>query len=556
MGKEGEAAGVTPGVSGPIFLKGLEDLLVTLRRTSKDLAFYPPDHPLLKASLENARSQLHAVVGARGSLALTVSRAGFSFEGCPVGKEHRQLAAMAGELFVRRIQQIGFEQDVGMEELAAFLRMISTDSKQLQQQGGPVKVLAGRGVRRIQVSEMDFRRLSETKDATGRTDEPTDAIREQSAAPEAQPRATSSKSQEVSPFAALLSTLAIQGDPTVDELIQRLEREAASGKTAGYEWVASRLENAAGQGVRADRVQDVVAILRIFLRHQRADPLGAPLRDRAARAVETIAAGKTVPYLVEHLGTAAGAPAEDLAAVLGDLGARVIPPLFGRLAAVGDRGVAREALVVILARLSEMAQPELSRALREADKDQAFQLVPLLGRFGGEASVVSLSCLIRHQDARVRREVVRELGRIGGESAHRLLLQALRDPDPAVLEVAVGLAGAARVKLAIPALLRLAGQRVLAGRPFAVRKAAVAALGAMGDPGSVSTLAGVLGTRSWFRRAAGNRLRLAAALALLSMARPEAREAVEAGARSRRRDVRRACTAALERLPTPEPRGE
>ncbi len=556
MGKEGEAAGGAPGVSGPIFLKRLEDLLITLRRASKDLAFYPPDHPLLRASLENARSQLHAVVGTRGSLALIVGRAGLSFEGCPVGKEHRQLAAMAGELFVRRIQQFGFEQDVSTEELVAFLRMIGTDPKQLLQQGGPVKVLAGRGVQRIQVSEMDFRRLSDTKDAAGRTDELTEARSEKSGPPEAQRRAPSPERQEVSPFAALLSTLAIQGDPTVEELIQRLEREAASGKPAGYDWAASRLEKAAGQGVREDRVKEVVAILRIFLRHQQADSLGAPLRTRAARAVETIAAGKTVPYLVEHLGTAAGAPAEDLAAVLGDLGARVIPPLFGRLAAAGDRGVAREALAVILARLSEMAQPELSQALREAEKNQAFHLVPALGRIGGETGVGLLSCLIRHQDGRVRREVVRELGRIGGESAHLLLLQALRDPDPAVLEVAIGLAGAARVELAIPTLLRLAEQRVLTGRPFAVRKAAVAALGAMGDPGSVSTLAGVLGTRAWFRREAGDRLRLTAALALLSMALPEGREVVEAGARSRRRDLRRACTTALERLPTPEPRGD
>jgi HEAT repeat protein len=344
--------------------------------------------------------------------------------------------------------------------------------------------------------------------------------------------------------------MAPKGEETVEALIRRLEREAASGKPAGYEWVAARLETAAGRAVRDDRLKDVVASLRVFLRHQRADDLGTPLRERAAQAVEAIAAGSTVPYLVEHLRIEADASAEELVAVLIGLEGRVIPPLLALLA-TGGQLVARERLVAILAGLPEVAQRELSRALPEAERDQACRLVPILGEIGGEAGLALLASLFRHRDVRVRRETVRELGRIGGMSAQRLLLQALRDPDPAVLELAIGLVGAARVKLAVPTLLRIAGQRVLSGRPFAVRKAAVTALGTVGDPGSISTLVGVLRTRTWFRRAAGDHLRLAAALALLSIPRPEAREVVEAGARSRRRDVRRACDAAVRKLGAP-----
>jgi HEAT repeat protein len=151
----------------------------------------------------------------------------------------------------------------------------------------------------------------------------------------------------------------------------------------------------------------------------------------------------------------------------------------------------------------------------------------------------------------VRREVVRALGRIGGPAVHRPLIQALRDSDPSVLEAAIGMLGAAKVKQATPALIRFAGQRILTGKAFAARKAALAALGAMGDPGVVTVLSAVLYTRTWFQRAAGDELRQAAAVALLGTARPEAREVVEAGARSRRGDVRRACNAALQRVTTP-----
>jgi hypothetical protein len=66
----------------------------------------------------------------------------------------------------------------------------------------------------------------------------------------------------------------------------------------------------------------------------------------------------------------------------------------------------------------------------------------------------------------------------------------------------------------------------------------------MGDPVAVPTLRGALYVRTWFHRAAGDELRQTAALALLAVGRPEAREVVASGARSRKGDVRRACTAA------------
>jgi hypothetical protein len=251
---------------------------------------------------------------------------------------------------------------------------------------------------------------------------------------------------------------------------------------------------------------------------------------------------------LEHLRTGADESVEALSGVLVELGARAIPALLSRLA-TEDRDASRQRLVAILARFCQVAQPDLTRTLQELDRDRACQLLPILAGFGGETGVILLTSLFRHRDPQVRSGVIRELGRFGEPAVQRLVMQALRDPDPTVLEVAVGLAGSARLKLATPTLLRLAGQRILSGKPFAVRKAAVTALGAMGDGGAIPILRGVLYTRTWFQRAAGDDLRQAAALALLSMGRPEAGEVVVAGARSRRGDVRRACTAALRVTP-------
>jgi HEAT repeat protein len=601
-------------------------MLVTLRKTSKDLAFYPPGHPSLSRSLENAAAQLRAVVDVQPPLTLVVSRAGFTFEGKPVGKENRQLTSMAGELFVRRVHQIFFAQNVSPEELAAFLRMATSDPKQLVQQGGPAKVLSGHAVGRIQVNEFDFRRVGAAAGAGGReaggtgggtgdagkagaggsaegagpggsgvgtgtsttagaaaggtapagagTGSPAagmtppgvgaasaggaSALRGAGGTPPpggkegSGTQATLQGSEKAGrasgsadPLAAVLGS---PKDLTVEALIQRLEQEAASGGATGYEWAASRLEKAVGRAIHDDWLKDVLDILRVFLRHRSADDLKAPIRERAAQAMEAVAGGNTASYLIEHLRSDEGESIRELSAVLVGLGARAISPLLLRLTAE-DREEVRERLAATLVRFHEASEPDVTRALQGLHRDQALRLVPILAEVGGEAGVALLSCLFRHRDPQVRGEVARELGRSDGPAVQRLIVQALRDPDPAVLEVAIGLAGAAKIKLATPTLLRLAAQRVLTGKSFGLRKAALAALGSMGDPGAVPTLRGALYTRTWFNRAAGDELRQAAALALLAMGRPQARELVVTGSASRRGDVRRACTAALKAAP-------
>jgi HEAT repeat protein len=559
MDKEEQVAGGTPGEAAQAYGKALEDMLVALRRTSKDLTFYPPEHPLLLRSLERSTIQVHAVVAERSHLALAVSRSGFTFEGKAVGAENRQLATMAAELFVKRIQQVFFAKEVTTEEVAAFLRMITGDPKQVFQDGGPARVLAARGVHRIQVNEFDFRRLSvATKPAAASEpvaqEKPPEAVSKQTepADDSATTPAAAEKveAQKLRIETALPAAPSPQKEQTVEALLERLEREAVTGGVAGYEWAASRLEAAAPRAVRDDVLPDVLAILQAFLRHRQADEVKATLRERATKAVETIAADDTIPFLVKHLGLAGGEAAEALPSVLVALGPRAIPLLLDRLATKTERGV-QELLLDVLARYLVVAQPALTQALQEVDRDRAAQMAFILGEIGGEASVGLLTCVLRHREVRVRREAVRALSRIGGPSTHRPLIQALRDPDAAVREALVGALGVAKVKQATPALLRFAGQRVLAGKNFAVRKAAVAALGAMGDPGAVPVLTTLLYSRTWFRRAAGNELRLAAAMALLAMARAEAREVVEGGAQSRRADVRRACTSALRRIATP-----
>jgi hypothetical protein len=511
-------------------------MLVTLRKSSRDISFYPAGHPLLLRSLERAVEQVRGAVGGRFILTITVTRGGFQVDGRPVGVENRQIVGMAEDLFLRRIQQVGFGPGVEAEEIAAFLRIAVADPKALLEQGGPVKVLASQGVSRIQLSEQDYRRTEPVKPPPPPEPATSEPIR-------------TAETPETGP--------AEEDTPTTEALLQRLEDEAAAGGAAGYEWAASRLEAAASNAVQGDRPAEVLAILRAFLGHRGRSGLVEPIAERAAKAVETGANPAAVEYLSDRAGRADSDPATDPSEVLVALGPRVLPGLLSR-AAKADRGPVREGLIGLLLAFRHTTLPDLVEGFKGVDRELGYDLAAALRGCPDHGGITLLGRLLRHKAVWVRAEVLRSLAALGGEAASRLILQALRDPDLSVVELAVGQLGTGKVNQAMPQLLRLAAQPDLKGKPFAVRKAAVSALGALGDPGGIATLQKVLYTRAWFHRSAGEELRRTAAGALVAMGRPEALAVVEAGARARwRRAVRRACRAALPQAgPEPPPASE
>ena len=532
MDTQGRGSSAAPTGGGSSSAGSLEELLVTLRKSSRDLSFYPTGHPRLARSLEGALERVRAAIGGRLVLSVGVTRGGFQVDGRAVGAENQQLADMAADLFLRRIQQVRFGTGVEVGELAAFLRITTADPKTLLEQGGPAKVLASQGVSRIQISELDFRRTESARPATS-PDEPGSASDPSSAPDEGE------------------ATPPPEETPTTQALLQRLEHEGAAGGTAGYEWAASQLQTVAASDVQADHLADVVAILRAFLGHRERAGFAEPIRQRAVKAVEAVVTPATLEYLSNRAGREGDEAAGDPSDVLVALGSLVVPGLVSRVATT-DRGPVRERLISLVLALRQTALPDLVGALKGVDRELGYDLAAALRGCPDQGSMALLARLLRHKAVWVRGEALRTLADIGGDAATRLVLQALGDPDAGVVELAIGHLGALQVKQATPSLIRFATKPALKGKAFALRLAAVSALGAMGDRGSIAVLQRILRTRTWFRRSAGATLRRAAASALLAMGRPEARSVVEAGARARwRRDVRRACVAALHQAEPP-----
>src|SRR5512133_398244 len=97
--------------------QGTLDALGTLYRAIRAWRFYPKGHPTRRNSLCLAHSALLGQLDGN-SLSLACGRTGFSFpDGEPLKDAAGVSAALAYELFIRRVQKITFVDDLFQEDL-------------------------------------------------------------------------------------------------------------------------------------------------------------------------------------------------------------------------------------------------------------------------------------------------------------------------------------------------------------------------------------------------------------------------------------------------------
>lgn len=144
----------------------------------------------------------------------------------------------------------------------------------------------------------------------------------------------------------------------------------------------------------------------------------------------------------------------------------------------------------------------------------------------GVLSAADLEAALADPDPSVRRRAAEETGRAGADVS---LLAALADADPGVVEMAAWACGERPASgEVVTALARLAGEHEGA----LVREAAVAALGAIGDPAGLPAILAATRDRPAVRRRA--------VIALAPFDGPEVDEALQRALTDRDRQVRQA----------------
>ena len=140
-------------------------LLVDIYKASRAIGFYPDSHPLREEILGAVYESLKEHVKEK-ELVLVISRAGFAVKDELQKIETNQMiTALAGEMFVRRIQHLAFLPDLTLADMRNFLQLLSLDPNKLLVSGGMPQLMLAQGIRTIWANEMDLSAIWEKRQA-------------------------------------------------------------------------------------------------------------------------------------------------------------------------------------------------------------------------------------------------------------------------------------------------------------------------------------------------------------------------------------------------------
>jgi HEAT repeat protein len=280
---------------------------------------------------------------------------------------------------------------------------------------------------------------------------------------------------------------------------------------------------------------------------ERRDAVRAPIARGGLQRAATAEVAQLMRNALAEAGTEEWAR---LIPILGQMGNHCAEVLVEEIEKAQDPQT-RALAVRCLADAGERGASEVRRLLAHGTFDRSMLTAAALIDGRHDRFLTLLSAGFEHRQSMVRARLAEWLARVPGLASEQLLIRALYDEDPSVQTRAAESLGEMRAAGAVHALTLAATKGTLHGRGFEVRKAAIQALGKIGNPDAVPALNELMHKRSlWFRDRA-EELAVLAAGALALIPAPEAEQAVKRSSRRMQEIARQArehaATAARDR---------
>jgi HEAT repeat protein len=142
----------------PELARGLLHLARALLAAVRNWTIYPPEHPTVGASVSRlADAVRQSSLGAVFSLGVTPET--LLIEGTPADTGQTGIAEAAALLHDRDLLQVTFIGDVSTEALHAFLRVLTLDTAERRQRGGPAQIWQTEGHSSIALEQIDYQKM-------------------------------------------------------------------------------------------------------------------------------------------------------------------------------------------------------------------------------------------------------------------------------------------------------------------------------------------------------------------------------------------------------------
>lgn len=489
--------------SGRATAAELAPLVFELTRAIRARHLHPARHPVAEAALQRCDAAWRELGAGAREFSLGPGEAGLVLEG---GARVTGPGAdeLADELRARQVQRLRFRGEPNAAELAALVDALAREPEALAKQGGLDAALRACGAHGVEA-------VARASDREGST------------------------SREQSGFLA----------QHIADLVRRLSELESCDDLASYNLTANKIEISVDVLVRAKRSMDAYRAMLVFARHAtdprtRSDAIRREAGDRLGRLAHR---QELLDAVVEQACGDSGLASVQASQVLIAVGSIAAARLLRGLETRKDASRAR--VTQLLIALGDAAIAQVVDELGSAQPERARRAARLLGEMQNPKGVCFLADALAGPDPSLAREAALSLARIGDDAALQALLQGLRGSDE-VAEACAGCLGGLRRASALPALYELIDER--RGRSESVRRAAIQALGRIGNPAAIRSLREILDRAPFFGAARVRDLRVAAAQAIAQIGGVAAFQALRAHERRGDPSVSRACQEGLRRL--------
>jgi HEAT repeat protein len=469
----------------PLIASEISAALADLYKALKNLGFYPVRHPLRTKSLRLAHASLTSILQGQ-ELTLNVTRKGFALaEGEGEADVSPMSLALAKELFLRRAQRLTFLGDLSLEDLSAFLVLLTGEPQRFAASGALEKEMAARRITTIWVNEIDLENIWAKREAL-----------EEAAPP---------PPVEEAPLPSIEAV-----DRSIEELIEAMTEEADDHR---YLQLARLVTSQAEQLKEKREFSRLIAPMEVLMEHADSSARSVTQREYAAFSFDQLGSGAMTEFLLRKLENPDDKTPDGIHGIVTRMGAKIVYPIITRLCAA-DGLSTRKILASVLVAIGHPAISPIVSMLRDNRWYVVRNMVAILGEIGSTESIGHLKGLLFHSDQRVRKETIRALVKIGGREAESLIVSLLPDKDISIARQAILSLGIMKSQAAVQPLIAIISERDMFLSALQVKKEAVQALGRIGDKRAVPHLAGLLSSWHWLAWNRWMELKTAVATAL------------------------------------------
>lgn len=527
-----------------------DNAIKVLIKLIKTISFYPPGHPALQGTLDEALAAFNPLLVSGSALVCQVRRDHLLLEGTANKAATPAAQKLAAFFFSRRVQRLLLHADLSGHDLQGFARVLAMDAAELKRQGGMTAALRSLRVAGVTVEEMEAPQLGGAvveanrpgKEDKAPIEKAPEVEQSSTMMPEEEPLTEPSPVEEVE--AAGGATSAAQQE--LLSLLVEVEREKNDER---FRFLVGNLLPRLRDGLTAENTPLIVRALTV-LAIGATDRRASPARSASCReALQELHSQVLFDLLIDELSSRSNSVEQrkTIGRLLTFFGEESAQRLMARLV-TEEQAAARKFLTEAVIQQGKVAVPVLTPYLVDSRWFVVRNAVALLGEIRDQNSAQHLAPLLDHDDLRVRREAVRALTRIGGDQAVGILLQMATSTDVDLCRQALLSLGALRHGAAIPALLEIIRRPDPFLRKRELTREAVWALGEIGDPVAVPELIKLMQKRQFWNSQMLAEIRAAAALALGEIGAVTATEALTAAVQDRQEEVSRAAVQALRRI--------